>query len=293
MHTHWSPHIDYHISPATPRFFRVQSFLKLETSDIVDYVTMESFMQDNQKARLIRSHSLESCLTFDTASVYATPYNMDSTDHTTYAPYYVESPSTILNLSSVDFRDDGDRKQSEHLPEPSSACSPLSRTASFLSNYSSEPLSMMNVNARLQSWRKSKPSLSHAEVTSKWETVDEEAALGSAGDGRFWEKSERSRCRDCFKSFILWLCMTVFFTAFLLAISTFMYWLICHPQAPSTTLKVRISSLMDYYVTRLHHFRIIPRAQALSGNLKISNRNKRSFMEHNCVHWVSGGNYYD
>ena len=190
-------------------------------------------MQDQQRT-LNCPHFLDSYPSSACDSVYATPYNnLDgNSGHRqhmmAYPAYYVESPSTVLDMSSVSSGYyDEDNRTSERLTEPFSE-SLLSRSTSFLSNCTSEPVSLPDVSARLQSWCKSRPP---SLATSKWETCDEEAGFGA--------DNTRSRCRDILKPLILWLCMTVSLTAFLLALSTSMYWLICHPHAPSTTFKVR------------------------------------------------------
>lgn len=202
-------------------------------------------MQDQQRTlfNCPESYPSSAC-----GSVYATPYNnIDSigSGHrqqmATYPAYYVESPSTVLDMSSISYRYDEDQRTSE----PFSA-SLLSRSTSFLSNCTSEAVSLPDVSARLRSWSKSRPAASL--VTTKWETCDEEAGLGA-------EEDTRSRCREILKSLALWSCMTVFLTAFLLALSTSMYWLVCHPHAPSTTFQVRTSLLSLPCIVRLRsHF---------------------------------------
>ncbi|KAG0616096.1 hypothetical protein M758_5G090000 [Ceratodon purpureus] len=195
---------------------------------------MEYFlMQDQQRTTLLNCPQfLDSYPSSTCDSVYATPYNnMESNaghrQHMmAYPAYYVESPSTVVDMSSVGYGYDEDHRTSERLTEPFSA-SLLSRSTSFLSNCTSEPVSLPDVSARLQSWCKSRPP---SLVPNKWETCDEEAGFGT-------EENARSRCCDILKSFTLWLCLTVFLTAFLLALSTSMYWLICHPHAPSTIFK--------------------------------------------------------
>lgn len=195
---------------------------------------MQDGMQDQQRTLLNCPHFLDSYPPSTCDSVYATPYNnMDSNSGQRqhmmgYPAYYVESPSTVLGMSSVRFGYDEDNRTSERLTEPFSA-SLLSRSTSFLSNCTSEPVSLPDVSARLQSWCKSRPP---SLVTNKWETCDVEAGFGI-------EENTRSRCCEALKSFTLWLSMTVFLTAFLLALSTSMYWLVCHPHAPSITFKVR------------------------------------------------------
>ena len=225
---------------------------------------------EQQRARLLRSHSLES----QNPSVYAAPYNnndnnniMDSPGSSSqycesstcpYDPsssypalYYVESPSTIVNLSSVDFHHDTDDDRN---PNPSSIGyslndqPPLSRSASFLSrSWVSEPVSLMDVTARLQSWCKLQPSSQAKLISSscKWDTVvlDEEMT-GVEGWFNWGIKRSSSRCRDRLKSLAVFMCMMVMLTTLLLGISTSVYWLFCHPKAPITTLKVINSILL-------------------------------------------------
>ena len=240
---------------------------------------------EQQRARLLRSHSLES----QKPSVYAAPYNnndnnnniMDSPGSSSqycesstcpYDPsspypalYYVESPSTIVNLSSVDFHHDTDDDRN---PNPSSLGyslndhPPLSRSASFLSrSWVSEPVSLMDVTARLQSWCKLQPSSSQAKLISsscKWDTVvlDEEMT-GVEGWFDWGIKRSSSRCRDRLKSLAVFMCMMVLLTTLLLGISTSVYWLFCHPKAPITTLKVMNSTLLLIWHLNHHSFFII------------------------------------
>lgn len=193
-------------------------------------------MQDQQRTLLNCPYFVDSYSSSNCDSVYATPYNMmeSNSEHRqhmmAYSPYYVDSPSTVLDMSSVSYAYDDDQRTSKRLTESFSA-SLLSRSTSFLSNCTSEPVSLPDVSARLQSWSKSRPP---SLVTNKWETFDEEAGFGT-------EENSRSRCRDILNFFTLWLCMTVVLTVFLLALSTSMYWLVCHPHAPSTSFKVRTS----------------------------------------------------
>ncbi|CAK9217725.1 unnamed protein product [Sphagnum troendelagicum] len=99
---------------------------------------------------------------------------------------------------------------------------------------------MSNVSARVQSWRKFGPanSFAHAEsqVSSKCKNMvqDEEAAFKGSDLG-----SAPSKCCLRFTSLVLWLCMTLFSTAVLLAVTCLLYWIVCHPNAPTTTLKVQ------------------------------------------------------
>ncbi|CAK9855308.1 unnamed protein product [Sphagnum jensenii] len=226
---------------------------------------MESFLQINQQQpgpRLSRSQSLDSMSTaplfFSSASVYSTPYNMvAAAGQPEQAPYYVESPScsSFLDLSSINFHDrkhflQGEESERDGLSDQAftgATSSPLSRVGSFFSNYyrsDQRPFSMSNVSARVHSWRKSRPRTGfahHADVSSKW-VVDEEtetAGLGRGGAGAAGRCAahERSKCCVRFTSLVLWLCMTLCSLAFILAVTCLLYWIVCHPHAPSTTLK--------------------------------------------------------
>jgi hypothetical protein len=124
--------------------------------------------------------------------------------------------------------------QSERLSEPcftdaSGSPGDLSRVGSLLSSYyysrsSEQPFSMSNVSARVQSWRKFRPanSFAHAEsqVSSKWKNMvqDEEAAFKGSDLG-----SAPSKCCLRCTSLVLWLCMTMFSTAVLLAVTCLLY----------------------------------------------------------------------
>lgn len=193
-------------------------------------------MQDQQRASLLNNpHFWDSS---HPSSVYATPNNNmynnpGQFQHLAYPAYYVDSPSTVaLDINSDNFGYEEDQRTSERLSEPFSA-SLLSRSTSFLSNCTSERVSIPDVSARRQSWCK---SIQESMATNKWETCDEEMSLEAKG--------ERTRLRwlDILKSLISWLCITVLLVGFLMALFTSMYWLICHPQAPSTTFKVGSSS---------------------------------------------------
>ncbi|XP_024398380.1 uncharacterized protein [Physcomitrium patens] len=188
-------------------------------------------MQDQQRASLLNNpHFWDSS---HPSSVYATPNNNmynnpGQCQHLAYPAYYVDSPSTVaLDINSDNFGYEEDQRTSERLSEPFSA-SLLSRSTSFLSNCTSERVSIPDVSARRQSWCK---SIQESMATNKWETCDEEMSLEAKG--------ERTRLRwlDILKSLISWLCITVLLVGFLMALFTSMYWLICHPQAPSTTFK--------------------------------------------------------
>jgi hypothetical protein len=230
---------------------------------------------EQQRARLLRSHSLES----QNPSVYAAPYNnnniMDSPGSSSqycesstcpYDPsspypalYYVESPSTIVNLSSVDFHHDTDDDRN---PNPSSLGyslndqPPLSRSASLLSrSWVSEPVSLMDVTARLQSWCKLQPSCQAKLISSscKWDTVVLDEEMTGVEAWFHWGiQRSSSRCRDRLKSLAVFMCMMVLLTMLLLGISTSVYWLFCHPEAPITTLKVINSTFaLDWHLN--HH----------------------------------------
>jgi hypothetical protein len=249
---------------------------------------MESFLQINQQQqqqqqqtgpRLSRSQSLDSMSTaplfFSSASVYSTPYNMvAAAGQPLQASYYVESPScsSFLDLSSINFHDrkqflQGEESERDALSDQAftgATSSPLSRVGSFFSNYyrsDQRPFSMSNVSARVHSWRKSRPRTGfshHADVSSKW-VVDEEtetAGLGRGGAGAAGRCAahERSKCCVRFTSLVLWLCMTLCSMAFILAGTCLLYWIVCHPHAPSTTLKVhnpRRSPVLDLIILLL------------------------------------------
>ena len=240
---------------------------------------------EQQRARLLRSHSLE----FQNPSVYAASYNdtnnnnnniMDSPGSSSqycesstcpYDPsspypalYYVESPSTIVNLSSVDFHHNTDDDRNPNPSSPGYSLHdqpPLSRSASFLSrSWVSEPVSLMDVTARLHSWCKLQPS-SQAKLSSsscKWDTVvlDEEMT-GVEGWFNLGIKRLSSRCRDRMESLAVFMCMMVLLTTLLLGISTSVYWIFCHPKAPITTLKVINSTLLLIGNLNYHSFFII------------------------------------
>lgn len=189
-------------------------------------------MQDQQRPLFpfVESSSCPSIPSYSHSGA-AYPQQMAS-----YPVYYVDSPSTVLDMSSISYED---QRASDRLTEPFSA-SLLSRSTSFLSNCTSEAVSLPDVSARLQSWCKSRPAV----ITTTWATsCDEEAGFGNKEEED--SSTTPSRCRDIFKSVALCSCLTVFLTALILALFTSMYWLVCHPLAPRTTLKVRPSLLVS------------------------------------------------